>query len=229
MAQILLAEDDPALASVLVRWLQKEGHQVNHLADGDEAIRFLDFADFDLLILDIELPGASGLEILKAYRSKGGKTLAIFLTARSSVADKLQGFETGADDYLSKPFHAKVLIMRVNALLRRSYGTVDLDAQFRNLGLELLPTRSAVRKLESNSEVSLTQREYALLDYLLRRLDQIIPSERLLNSLWTDEEGATPEALAACITRLRKKIDPPGSESLIKNVHGRGYQIVSKK
>lgn len=229
MAQILLAEDDPALASVLVRWLQKEGHQVNHLADGDQAIRFLDFADFDLLILDIELPGASGLEILKAYRRKGGKTLAIFLTARSSVEDKLQGFETGADDYLSKPFHAKELIMRVNALLRRSCETVDLDAQFKNLGLELLPNRSAVRKLDSNSEVSLTQREYALLDYLLRRLDQIIPSERLLNSLWTDEEGATPEALAACITRLRKKIDLPGSESMIKNVHGRGYQIVSKK
>jgi DNA-binding response OmpR family regulator len=229
MAQILLAEDDPSLASVLVRWLQKEGHQVNHLADGAEAIRFLDFADFDLLILDIELPGASGLEILKAYRSKGGKTMAIFLTARSSVEDKLQGFETGADDYLSKPFHAKELIMRVNALLRRSSETVDLDAQFKNLGLQLLPTRSAVRKLDSNSEVSLTQREYALLDYLLRRLDQIVPSERLLNSLWTDEEGATPEALAACITRLRKKIDLPGTESMIKNVHGRGYQIVSKK
>lgn len=226
MAQIFLAEDDPALAAVVVRWLKKEGHQVVHLSDGNDAIAQLKFADFDLLILDIELPGASGLEILKTFRQKGGKTAAIFLTARSTIENKLEGFESGADDYLSKPFHAKELIMRVNALLKRSRETFDLDSQFEDIGLQLLPTKSAVRRLSDQEEIVLTGREYALLEFLLRRQGQVIPSERILNSLWTDEDGASPEALAACITRLRKKLDEADSkESLIKNIHGRGYQI----
>lgn len=226
MAQIFLAEDDPALAAVVVRWLKKEGHQVVHLSDGNDAIEQLKFAEFDLLILDIELPGASGLEILKTFRQKGGKAAAIFLTARSTIENKLEGFESGADDYLSKPFHAKELIMRVNALLKRSRETFDLDSQFEDIGLQLLPTKSAVRRLSDQAEIVLTGREYALLEFLLRRQGQVIPSERILNSLWADEDGASPEALAACITRLRKKLDEADrKESLIKNIHGRGYQI----
>lgn len=230
MAQIFLAEDDPALAAVLVRWLKKEGHQVMHVSDGSDAIAQLKLADFDLLILDIELPGASGLEILKSFRQQGGKTAAIFLTSRSTIENKLEGFESGADDYLSKPFHAKELIMRVNALLKRSRETFDTDSQFEEIGLQLLPLQSAVRRLSDQSEITLTVKEYALLEFLLRRQGQVVPGERILNSIWTDEDGASPEALAACITRLRKKIDEPGSkESLIKNMHGRGYQIKAGK
>lgn len=201
-----------------------------HVSDGADAIAQLKLADFDLLILDIELPGASGLEILKSFRQQGGKTAAIFLTSRSTIENKQEGFESGADDYLSKPFHAKELIMRVNALLKRSRETFDTDSQFEEIGLQLLPLQSAVRRLSDQSEITLTVKEYALLEFLLRRQGQVVPGERILNSIWTDEDGASPEALAACITRLRKKIDEPGSkESLIKNMHGRGYQIKAGK
>lgn len=223
MAQILVVEDDPALASALTRWLNKQGHSVFAAADGITAADQLEFSDFDLLILDVEVPEQNGFEILKSYRQRGGIALALFLTGRSAAKDKITGFETGADDYLTKPFDGKELMLRVEALLKRSRSPIKSSCH--EIGLELIAARSAVR--QNGKEILLTQKEFAFLEYMLRRIHQIVPSEQILNSIWRDEESASPEALASCISRLRKKLDSDQGKSIIRNLHGRGYQLTN--
>lgn len=221
MAQILIVEDDPAVSSALARWLKKSGHLVVHAPNAVAAAEHLDSSEFDLLILDVELPDKNGFEILAEYRKAGCTALALFLTGRSSLADKVIGFQHGADDYLTKPFEAAELMLRVDALLQRS--RLSNDARFSKMGFELIPERTSVQY--KGQEIVLTGLEYRLLEFLLRRSNQILSTDRILSSVWRDEENASPEALGACMSRLRKKLGSTGEHSIIKNVHGRGYQI----
>lgn len=223
VAQILIVEDDPAVSSAISRWLKKNSHVVVHAPNAVAAAEHLDSSEFDLLILDVELPDKNGFEILADYRKAGCTALALFLTGRSSIEDKVTGFQHGADDYLTKPFEAAELMLRVDALLQRS--RLSNNARFSKMGFELIPEKTSVK--HKGNEIVLTGLEYRLLEFLLRRTNQILSTDKILNSVWRDEENASPEALAAGISRLRKKLGSTGEQSIIKNVHGRGYQITT--
>ncbi|MBS2008730.1 MAG: response regulator transcription factor [Cyanobacteria bacterium SZAS TMP-1] len=221
MAKVLLVEDDKDLANVVLRWLTKEGHICEHAAAGLDAEQLLKVSSFDLIILDWSLPDLEGIEILRRHRQAGGVTSVIMLTGRSAMTDKLEGFDRGADDYLTKPFHAKELMARVRALLSRPQNLQDKHLVTGIL--ELMPEIHAVRRGEE--KIQLVPREFNLLKYLMTHPNQLISSDRLLDLLWPGDDSSTPEALMTCVSRLRKKIERPNEPALIRNVHGVGYGL----
>ncbi len=221
MAKILHVEDDLDLARVIRRWLEKEGHCVTHLEDATSTIDFLDYSVYDLLILDWELPKRTGQEVLSQYRQEGGTVPVLMLTARSNIEDKLKGFQSGADDYLTKPFDGREFMMRVNALLNRPRVLLKKTPQWDDLSLDI--ERQVL--LRGQVSIKLNKKECQVLEFLMKRPEQIFPANILLNTIWADSDEGTVNALAACIARLRKKIDKPGCNSYIKNVQGAGYGL----
>ncbi len=221
MANILLADDDTPLTTVISRWLTKEGHTVTCVDNGKAAEDFLHYTSFDLIILDWMMPEMTGEELLKAYRAAGGTVPVIMLTGKKLIEEKIGGFEAGADDYLTKPFDGRELVLRVKALLKR-----PLDTFTRDLNFEYLELDSKARSVKIGDRlIHLTVKEFSLLEFLIRRKKQFIASEIILNTIWKDEEGAGADALTTCIRRLRQKIDIEGKTSLIRNSHGIGYGI----
>lgn len=226
MARILIVEDDVDLASIISRWLSMEGHVLDMATDGAQAQHLLDTVEFELVILDRALPDAEGSDILRRYRARGHATPVLFLTGKRSIEEKVEGLESGADDYLTKPFHGKELMARVQALLRRP---ANLSVNHLAVGrLELIPERRSIKR--DGEEISLVNREYSLLEFLLKHPEELFPAERLLNQVWSEDgaEGVGTEALSSCIKRLRKKLDVNDRESFIKNVYGVGYGIFPK-
>jgi two-component system, OmpR family, manganese sensing response regulator len=223
MSKILFVEDDLLLAEVIQRWVEKENHICTHLSTGAEARAALRREQFDLIILDWQLSDDSGVSILSEFRGARGKTPVIMLTGKRTVEDKLEGFDAGADDYLTKPFDGRELMVRIRALLKRPS---ELNDGRMIVGhLELCPELHAVKR--KGETIMLTPREFTLLSFLMGRPDQLFSSDRLLDMVWAKVEDASPEALATCIKRLRSKIDQPGTPSVIRNVHGVGYGFFS--
>lgn len=223
MAKVLVVEDDVALGKMVRDWLSLEHHNTELVADGAEGLSRVKVYDYDLLILDWELPGAPGIEILQAYRARGGLAPVLMLTGRGSVNDKEMGLDAGADDYLSKPFHAKELTARLRALLRRPEGYLGDILKVGSISLD----RTNYRVMRGAEEVKLLPKEFALLEFFMRNPNRVFAPEALLNRVWASESEATIDALTTCIKRLRKKLDTEGQESLIKTVHGVGYKIES--
>lgn len=224
MPKILLVEDDIDLASKLKEVLEQEHHHIELCHSGKEGLERLLFFQFDLAVIDWGLPELTGVEILRHYRSKGGKTPILMLTGRDSIDDKAAGFESGADDYLTKPFHARELSARVKALLRR--GSMQYQEVFSAGNIELNPSSHQV--LKDGKVVKLQPKEFALLEFFLRNPDDIFSLEVLQNRVWESDSDASPETVRVCITRLRGKIDSPGEESLIRTVPRVGYQLRSQ-
>lgn len=221
MARILVAEDDAELVVLIRRWLELEGHGCDHVKDGREASLALETSVYELVILDLGLPESDGLEVLRKYRRTGGKTPVLILTGKGEIEDKLAGFRTGADDYLTKPFDGRELIARVSALLRRP---ADFHGEGLRTGpLELVPSLHAV-KLDGK-KIALVRREYALLQFFMRYPNQLFGPDRILDAVWSNKSEGSYEALTSCVKRLRKKLDRPDQPSLIKNVHGVGYGL----
>lgn len=223
MAKVLVVEDDVALGKMVRDWLSLEHHNTELVADGAEGLSRVKVYDYDLLILDWELPGAPGIEILKAYRARGGLAPVLMLTGRGSVNDKEMGLDAGADDYLTKPFHAKELTARLRALLRRPEGYLGDILKVGAISLD----RTNYRVMRGTEEIKLLPKEFALLEFFMRNPNRVFAPEALLNRVWASESEATIDALTTCIKRLRKKLDVDGQESLIKTVHGVGYKIES--
>lgn len=221
MAKILFVEDDLNFAATVKDWLSFDRHVVEHFAGGKEGLERLRECEFDLLILDWELPDLSGTELLRSYRGRGGMAPVLILTGRRSMQDKEEGFESGADDYLCKPFHGKELSLRVKALLRRPQ---QLAVNLLQHGdIELDPEKFQVKR--NGEEIRLVPKEFALLEFLMRHPERLFGQEELLNRLWSSDSEATSEALTTCIKRLRKKMDRQGEPSVIRNVHGVGYGL----
>lgn len=221
MAKILVVEDDEQLLNIIGRWLANEHHTAELIVEGEEALFRLKTYDYDLVILDWGLPDMQGIDVVKEYRGHKGKAPMLMLTARNTIEDRVQGLDTGADDYLTKPFHAKELIARVNSLLRRP--TPATEVATLKLGEIELDLRTLKARTDGK-ELTLSPREFALLEFLMRHPGKIHSNEHLLSSVWPDDDpGATPEALATCVRRLRKKFEQ--GESLIRNVHGEGYGL----
>lgn len=222
MSKLLLVEDDVALRDMTARYLKSLKFLVDTVGDGAEAYELLRFSKFDLVVLDWELPGLSGPELLKKYRAKGGKTPILMLTGKNTLSDKSEGFTSGADDYLTKPFELEELVLRVQAILRRANpiapssvlaaGDVELNVE------TLVVTKSGVA-------IKLLPKEIALLEFFLRHPGQVFSAEQLLDSVWSSSSDATTEAVTACVGRLRKKIDGDTKQPLIKTVYGLGYKL----
>jgi DNA-binding response OmpR family regulator len=218
---ILIVEDEIKVAQALKAGLEKELYQVTVSNSGEDGFFSATTRQFDLIILDIMLPGRSGLEILKALREQKNATPVLILTARDSVEDRVIGLDCGADDYLVKPFAFPELIARIRALLRR--GRSDLMLRMRIADLEMdCVTRKVTRK---GREISLTSKEYDLLEYLLRNRGQIVSREMLAQDVWDIGARATPldNVIDVHINRLRSKMDTPFETKLLNTIRGVGF------
>jgi two-component system, OmpR family, response regulator len=221
MAKILIIEDDLTLSKLVCDWLKSERHVVDSADTGSDGLEKLHSYEYDCLILDWELPDLSGIEILKKLRSSGRATPTLMLTGKSALSEKTQGLDSGADDYLTKPFHMKELSARLRALMRRSAVTVSNVVEGKGIRLD----SASFRVLRGDEEIQLRKNEFALLEFLMRHPDQVFSADTLLNRVWSSESDATIDAITTCVKRLRKRIDREGQPSAITTIHGVGYKF----
>lgn len=218
MAKILLVEDDTRLSEMVQDWLTHERHMVDIIAEGREGLDRLRAIRYDLVILDWELPGLTGIEICQEYRRTGGGTPILFLTGRTGIADKESGFNTGADDYLTKPFHSRELVSRVRALLRRPSEYLGNTIKVGCLELE----SQAYKVMKSGKQVQLAPREFALLEFLMRSPGVVFSAEALLERLWHTDSEASADTVRVCVKRLRSKLGEPCP---LQTVFRQGYKV----
>ncbi len=223
MAKILLVEDDEALSTMIIDWLQNERFLVDAVANGNEGMSLLKVNQYDAIILDWNLPGMAGVDICRNFRGMGGSTPVIMLTGRGMIDEKAQGFDSGADDYLTKPFDMRELAMRIHVLLRRP-ATMPSNV-LRSRSLELDPQKHRVTK--NGEEVHLLPRDFELLQLFMRYPDEVFSPEALLVRAWNSDDDATLEGLRTAIKRIRKKIDDAEdeSQSLIETIRRVGYRF----
>ncbi len=219
--RILFAEDEPALREVTVKRLKAEGFGVDGCRDGREALDYLDSTDYDVVILDIMMPGIDGLTVLRTLRSRGNTAPVMLLTARDAVADRVGGLDAGADDYLTKPFEFAELTARIRALLRRNSDNKTDTASVADLTVEF-STRKVTR---GGVEISLSSREFALLESLIRHKGAILSRTQLENQVWDFGFEGGSNIVDVYIRYLRKKIDDPFEKKLLHTVRGAGYTL----
>lgn len=213
--RLLLVEDDELLGDAVKTGLTQYGYIVDWLKDGDAALAALKTETFELIILDLGLPKLSGLQMLQTIRQAGNTTPVIILTARESVEDRVKGLDSGADDYLIKPFDLNELSARIRALVRRSQGRADTTLHYRNITLD--PASHTV--MVDDEVVNVPRREFALLQKLLENNGQVISREKLMQSLYGWEEDVDSNALEVHIHNLRKKLNA----NFIRTIRGIGY------
>lgn len=217
--RILIAEDDPDLNEIIVKKLSAEGYAADSCFNGRDALYYLEAVKYDAAILDIMMPEMDGLEVVRKLRRKGDLTPVIFLTARDTVADKVQGLDSGANDYLVKPFSFDELTARIRVMLRVASAN---PTNIYSLGDLTLDTETHIVK-RGVREILLTAKEYALLEYLMRNKNKILSRHKIEDSVWNyDYEGGT-NVVDVYITYLRKKIDDGHPVKLIHTVRGIGY------
>lgn len=221
MTKILVVEDDKTLATTVSDWLKYEHYLVEVVPSGQAALDRLGTSQYDVIVLDLALPGIGGIEVLRQYRARGGATPVLILTGKGELDEKEQGFEAGADDYLTKPCHLRELSARVKALLRRPKLVVGNTLKAGELELD----PNAFKVMRNGVEVQLARMEFALLEFLMRHPGQVFSPEALLERVWQSESERSPESIRTLIKKLRKKIDAPDGESHIENVHGVGYRL----
>jgi DNA-binding response OmpR family regulator len=221
MAKILLVEDDVDLAVMIVEWLSFEHHSVEVVHNGREGMERLRLCKYDTIILDWSLPEMSGLEILRHYRAEKGNAPIIMLTGKGGIADKESGLDSGADDYLTKPFNMKELSARLRAMLRRASGSQTNILTVGDLSID--PGKYKLTK--SGKQIQLLPREFALLEFFMRHPDEVFSGEALLQRVWHSESDATSEAIRTCIKRLRQKIDASEEDSVIQTIPRVGYKL----
>jgi len=221
MARILVVEDERDLSKLIADWLKRDHHLVEQVYDGRSALEQMTATSFDVVVLDWMLPEMPGTEVCRRYRQSGGNAAIIMLTAKQSLDDKAEGFESGVDDYLTKPFQLKELAMRVKALLRRSTTDHNTRLSLRNIELDI----ENHRVLKNGKEVHLLPKEFRLLEFLLRHPQRVFSADELLDSVWEMETNAHHDTVRGHVTRLRKKLDAEGEPSVILTVHGVGYKL----
>lgn len=221
MSKILIVEDDKDLCLMLSDGLEAQGHAAELVHTGNEGRERVLFYEFDLVILDWDLPGIKGIDILKEMRERGKLAPVLMLTGKSDISEKEAGLDTGADDYLTKPFSMKELLARVRSLLRRPQGYTGTILSAGNLSLD--PVLFKVTR--DGAELKLLPKEFSLLEFFMRHKGQVFTAEAVLNRVWTTESESSPESFRTCLKRLRQKIDSEGQPSLIEYVHGLGYRM----
>jgi DNA-binding response OmpR family regulator len=223
VVKILVIEDDLKTANALRSGLRGEGYDATVAHTGEEGFFLLNAEKIDLVVLDWMLPGRDGIEILKTLRARGTKTPVLLLTARDAIEDRVLGLESGADDYLVKPFAFAELLARVRALLRRAGDTESLRKQVGDLALDM-ENRRVLRRAK---EIALTPREFDLLAYLVRHHGQTVTRQMLAKDVWREPHRATPldNVIDVHVTHLRRKVDDGQRVKLIHTVRGVGFVL----
>ena len=224
--QILLVDDEVELTDPLSRVLKREGYSVDVAYDGATGSELAINSEYDLLILDWMLPHKTGLEICQQVRQAGQATPVLFLTAKDTIDDRVQGLDAGADDYLVKPFELRELLARVRALLRRSAldSAIALSQRLKMADLEIDVENQLGYRLGRTIELS--EKETQLLAYLIENSGQLLTHAQIYQHLWSDGgEQPSSNVLAALIRLLRRKIEAPGETQLIHTVYGKGYRF----
>jgi DNA-binding response OmpR family regulator len=220
--RLLLVEDERKLAAFIKKGLEKTcGHGVDVVYDGEEGLLYAGSVDYDLIILDIMLPRRDGISVLRELRSNGVKTPILLLTANTTIESKVEGLDSGSDDYLTKPFDLRELVSRVNVLLRRN--SVDQPVQLTVADLTLDPVRRIARR--GDQTLALTAREFSLLEYLMRKKGHALSRSQIMDHVWSGEFEGASNIVDVYIKYLRAKIDTPGSTKLIQTVWGVGYRL----
>src|SRR5437879_1649421 len=219
--RVLLIEDDPKAAKLLAKGLREEGFVVDVAATGEDGEDRAVIDEYDAIVLDWLLPGKDGLAVCRALRARDVSTPILMLTARDSVADRVSGLSTGADDYLTKPFAFAELLARIRALLRRS--RVAQPAVLRVADLTLDPATRRVTR--GDGPVILTPREYAILEALMRNAGEVVSRTRLTERVWDDASEVLDNLLDVHVSHLRNKIDHGASVPLIHTIRGVGYRL----
>jgi two-component system response regulator MprA len=222
MSTVLVVDDDPKLLSMLRRTLLYEGFQVQTAANGAEALAAMQVRRPDVMVLDWMMPGMDGLTLMKQLRGTGDQTLVLMLTARDAVENRIEGLDSGADDYLVKPFAPAELIARLHALLRRST-TPSPHAALSYADLSLDPVTRETRRAERAFE--LTAKEFDLLHYFMRHPRQVLQREQILQAVWGYDFGGEDNVLEVYIGYLRKKSEAGNEPRLIQTVRGVGYVL----
>jgi two-component system response regulator MprA len=217
--RILLVEDEPRMRTLVRDGLAEEGHVVVTAKSGPEAVSLATAAEFEVIVLDVMLPGCDGLEVVRRLRAGRDRTPVLMLTARDAHADVARGLNQGADDYLTKPFAFDVLLARIHALARRGPATQSVRLKLADLRLEPATHRAA----RGARPLALTRTEFALLECLLRRAGRVVTRRTLIDSVWGREREVEENTLEAFISQLRHKVDAPALPPLIHTVRGVGY------
>ena len=220
--KILIVEDEPKTGDYLKQGLVEAGFSVDLVRDGMDGLHLGMTEAYDLIVLDVMLPGLDGWRVLQALRKAGKEMPVLFLTARDSVDDRVKGLELGADDYLVKPFAFSELLARVRTLLRRGTRSKELDAlQVADLELDLLRRRVT----RAGRRIDLTAKEFALLELLLRRHGEVLPRSLIASQVWDMNFDSDTNYVEVAVRRLRAKLDDPFTHKLLHTVRGMGYVL----
>jgi two-component system, OmpR family, response regulator len=227
--KVLLVEDEPKIADFVCEGLRSRGMEVTHSLDGNAGFELGQQDRFDMIVLDIMLPGRDGLSVLKGLRAAGVPTPVILLTARNELGDRIEGLELGADDYLAKPFFVEELVARMQALRRRLAGDRQNTVQAGSIKLDRITRQASV----GGRVIDLTSREFSLLEYLMRSPGQVFTRSQILEHVWGYDFDPTTNVVDVCIRRLRAKIAPDDAAgagaSPIESVRGTGYRFGSAR
>lgn len=219
--RLLLIEDERKVADFIARGLRAERFALDVAYDGTSGWEMASTVDYDLIILDLMLPGLSGAELLKRFRRKGGNAAVLVLTARDATTDKVENFEAGADDYLTKPFAFAELKVRVRALLRRQPLTRNNVLRVGDLELDRLGQQ--VRR--AGKRIELTSKEYALLEYLASHAGRVLSRTMIIEHVWDESFEGLTNIVDVYVRHLRSKVDDPFPTKLIRTVRGAGYAL----
>jgi DNA-binding response OmpR family regulator len=219
---ILVVEDEARIADFLVRGLTEEGYRVEHFANGDAGRIALETGHWDLVLLDWWLPGEDGISLLQRFRQRDRSTPVLFLTARDSVSQRVEGLDAGADDYLCKPFSFEELLARVRALLRRRDQSSSVELQYSNIRADLASQRAT----RSGVPLDLTAKEFQLLVLFLRRPGTVFSRTRIYESVWGDQYDGLSNTLEVHVKELRRKLEEHGPR-VIQTRRGQGYELAA--
>ena len=219
--KILLAEDEVDLNNVVTRYLKKNGYSVDSVLDGEEALDYLEYSEYDLVILDIMMPKVDGFEVIKKLRNKGNHTSVLMLTARDSADDKVKGLDLGADDYIVKPFDFNELLARIRAVVRRKYGNSSNKLVIGDLILDT-SEKSVTR---AGKQIELTGKEYEVLEYLMQSKNRILSRDQIKEHVWDFDYEGDSNIIDVLIKNIRKKIDIEDGKQIIYTKRGLGYVI----
>jgi len=219
--KILIVEDEHLIATSLKKGLEQEHYTVDIAFDGIEGYDLAATGDYDIILLDLMLPGLDGLSICKKLREEKNNTPILMLTAKSQLEDKIKGLNSGADDYLTKPFAFEELLARIRALSRRPQQSTSKVLTVGDLSIDT--TNYQIKR--GNKEIRLSSKEYSLLECLVRHTGQILNKDQLIQYVWSYESDILPNTVEVYIRNLRQKIDKPFKKKLIQTIRGFGYKI----
>ncbi|MBI5160563.1 MAG: response regulator transcription factor [Micrococcales bacterium] len=221
--RVLLVEDEPRLADAMRRGLQAEGFAVDVAGDGVDGLWYAREHDYDVILLDLMLPGMSGYRVCGTLRAEGDWTPILMVTAKDGEWDQVEGLDTGADDYLIKPVRLPVLVARIRALVRR--GARERPAVLEAGDLRLDPATRSVQR--GSRSIALTSREFAVLEFLMRRVGTVVTKTEILGGVWDADFEGDPNIVEVYVAHLRAKIDRPFDRAALQTLRGAGYRLAS--